>query len=207
MRAGKRIGRTGVRLAVLVALALGLDGCVSFGGGPKTDTLLSFTPTATAPAGSTITTKGSEAIIVLEPEADRRLDVQRVAVQVDSSNVAYLKKAMWVERPTRLFAGLLAETLRARSGRIVYESSDVTATGDVRLAGRLIDMGYDAQVKSVVVRYDAIREAPDGMVTSKRFESIVADVDPKAKEVGPALNRAANEVAVQVADWIASGAA
>jgi cholesterol transport system auxiliary component len=64
-------------------------------------------------------------------------------------------------------------------------------------------MGYDARRRSVVVRFDAMRWEPGGRVVSRRFEASVPDVAPEAESIAPALNRAANDVARQVADWIA----
>ena len=54
----------------------------------------------------------------------------------------------------------------------------------------------------MVVRFDALREEPGGQVTSRRFEATVPGVAPKVEAVAPALNKAANEVAQQVADWV-----
>ncbi|MGH6786240.1 MAG: ABC-type transport auxiliary lipoprotein family protein [Novosphingobium sp.] len=194
------IQRTLLVAALPLALPLVLAGCLSFGAKPP-PTLFSLTPASAAPAGATAAGTAGTALIVEEPETDRRLGVQRIPVQVDASNVAYLKDALWVERPARLFAGLLAETLRARGGRLVFEASQAEAPGAVRLGGRLIEMGYDARSQSVVVRFDAVRSA-GGAITTKRFESTVQGIAPKPEQVGPALNRAANDVAAQVAEWV-----
>jgi cholesterol transport system auxiliary component len=190
------------RLAAASALSLGLAGCISFGGGKVPDTLINLTPSATAPAGTAISGKAEDAIVVLEPETDRRLAVQRVAVAIDASNVAYVQKAMWVERPSRLFRSLLAETLRAKGTRLVFEGSEGTASGRTRLAGRLMDIGYNGPSRAVIVRYDAVLEKPGGEIATKRFEARVEGVEPDGKAIGPALNRAANDVAKQVADWV-----
>jgi cholesterol transport system auxiliary component len=188
------------RLAPL-ALLLALGGCVSLGG-KVPDTLFTLTPEKSLPTGTTITGKPAEAIVIFEPETDRRLGVQRVAVQIDGSNVAYLQQAMWVERPARLFQGLLAETIRAKTGKLVLLADDNPGTGATRISGRLLDMGYDARSMSVVVRFDALRTDGSGTVSTKRFESTIAGIAPDAVQVAPALNQASNEVAQQVADWL-----
>jgi cholesterol transport system auxiliary component len=190
------------RLAPL-ALLLALGGCVSLGG-KVPDTLFTLTPEKSLPTGTTITGKPAEAIVIFEPETDRRLGVQRVAVQIDGSNVAYLQQAMWVERPARLFQGLLAETIRAKTGKLVLLADDNPGTGATRISGRLLDMGYDARSMSVVVRFDALRTDGSGTVSTKRFESTIAGIAPDAVQVAPALNQASNEVAQQVADWLAT---
>lgn len=179
--------------------ALALSGCVSLG--PKVpDSLLNLTPEKTLEAGASASSSYSEAVLVLEPEAEQRLNVTRVPVQIDAANLAYLKKAVWVERPARLFQRLVAETIRADGGRLVVEGDP--GSGGVRLSGRLLDMGYDARSHSVVVRFDAVKERAGGAVETRRFEAVVPDVDANAKRVGVALNRAANDVAGQVAEWV-----
>jgi cholesterol transport system auxiliary component len=188
-------------LAPVLAAPLLLAGCLGLGGKtPKQ--LIGLTPARSAPAGELASAPLRDALVVLDPEADRRLDVQRVPVQVNDSTIAYLKDATWVERPSRLFRRLLAETIRAKGGRLVIESGDTGETGKAMLGGRLLDMGYDARSQSVVLRFDAMRSDVGGTVATRRFEAIVPGVAPNVEAVAPALNQAANDVAGQVADWI-----
>ena len=192
-----------VRIAIVSAAALALTGCLGLGGGKAPPSLLSLTPAKVAPAGALASGTGATAIMVMEPDTDKRLAVQRVPVQISASSVAYLTDALWVERPARLFRGLLAETLRAQSGRLVLEDDRAAPLIGTRLAGRLLDMGYNAQDMTAVVRFDAFRTGPKGEVATKRFEAVVPGVPAKPEAVGAALNRAANDVAGQVAEWMA----
>ena len=185
----------------LLALMLALSGCLSLGGKPP-PTLLTLTPAMPIPAGTVTSGDPRSAIMVMEPETDQRLAVVRVPVQIDDTNVAYIKGAAWVERPARLFRALLAETLRGKTNSLVLEDTQAAASVGVRLSGRLIDLGYDARTSSVVVRYEAIRSGPAGAVVTKRFESVVPGIAAKPELIGPALNRAANDVAGQVAAWV-----
>jgi cholesterol transport system auxiliary component len=194
--------RIGFKAALIAASIFALAGCISFGGGDPPPTLVSLTAASFAPAGSGVTGSLGAALVVSEPETDRRLAVQRIPVQIDDANIAYLKDAQWVERPARLMQSLLAETIRAKGGRLVVEDDHAEAGGGTRLAGRLLDMGYDARQRAVVVRYDAIREARGGAVATRRFETVIPNVEPTAAAVAPALNQAANQVAQQVADWV-----
>lgn len=189
-----------ILLAPLAALSL--TGCVSLSP-DLPESMLVLTPTAQAPAGSGGAASAAEAIAVLEPEAPAKLNVLRVPVQVDDSNIAYLKDALWVEKPARLFRRLVAETIRVKSGKMVVDGDEPGLAADTRLRGTLLDFGYDAQAMAVVVRFDAVRVAKDGAVETRRFESVVPGVGAEAGPVGRALNEAANEVAGQVADWVA----
>jgi cholesterol transport system auxiliary component len=190
-----------LKLVLPAAAALTLAGCISFGGKPP-PTLFSFTPESAEPAGQTTSGTSREAIVVLEPESDQRLSVNRVLVTVDPANVAYLKKAQWVARPTRLFQQLVAETLRAKTSRLVFTDAEASTSGALRLAGRLLDAGYDAQTQSVVVRYDAIRLSGANQVATRRFEAREPVAKPDPELIGPALNRVANQVAGDVAGWV-----
>jgi cholesterol transport system auxiliary component len=142
-------------------------------------------------------------IAVLALDTPAKLDVLRVPVQVSDTELAYLQEAFWVEKPARLFRHLLGETLRARSGgaALVLDGDETVALATTTLRGTLIDMGYDAPTSSVVVRYDAIRVDAQGNATTRRFEARESGVPAQARAVGAALNRAANEVAGQAADW------
>lgn len=184
-----------------IALALTLPGCVSLGKEPP-PTLFTLTPTALAPAGLSASGTAAQALAVIEPDAPQRLDVVRVPVQVDPSTVAYLKDAVWVEKPARLFGRLLAETIRAKQTRLVVEAPDTAYSAATRLSGRLSEMGYDAPTSSVIVRFDAVLRQPDGQILTRRFETTVSGVAPTAASVAPALNEAANKVAAEVAEWI-----
>ena len=188
------------------ALLLALSGCISLGGGggKPPGALLTLTADQQVPAGSTTSGTYAGAILVMEPETDQRLAVVRIPVQVDDTQVAYLVGAAWVERPARLFRALLAETLRSHTGALVIEDTQAAPNNGIRLSGRLLDMGYDARTGSVVVRFDAMRTGANGGVTIKRFESIVPGIPAEAALVGPALNKAANDVARQVAAWLVS---
>ncbi|WP_240339318.1 ABC-type transport auxiliary lipoprotein family protein [Novosphingobium sp. BW1] len=194
------------RLGGAVATAsLALAGCVSFAPDVP-DTLIRLTPEHTAPAGSVSRGKLSDAIVVLEPETERSLEALRVPVQIDPANLAYLKGAGWIEKPTRLFRALLAETIRADTDQMVLEGADYEVKGKTFIGGRLRDMGYDVQTSSVVVRYDAVRwQRGNEDLERRRFEAVVPGIAPEAEAVGPALNRAANQVAGEVAAWVKEG--
>lgn len=185
-----------------LAPALALAGCVSFGG-EVPDSLLTLTPDLTAPAGSGQSGTRENAIAVHEPEVPAEVDVLRIPVRIDNANIAYLEDASWVEKPARLFRRLLAETIRVRGNRLVIDGDDPSFFASTHLRGTLREFGYDAARGAVVVRFDAIRQNDGGSVETRRFEAIEEGILAEAGPVGDALNRAANEVAQQAADWMA----
>ena len=189
-----------MRALLPAILALPLGGCLSLGADPP-DALLTLTPTQSAPAGFATTGSAASALAVLEPSTSQRLSVTRVPVQTSDSSLAYLKDAVWVEKPARLFQNLVVETIRSKGNRLVVREEDLGARGITTLSGHLLDMGYDVATAGVVVRYDGVLQRPDGQVQTRRFEARVPAA-AEAAEVGPALNQAANQVASEVADWV-----
>ena len=188
------------RVLAGLAPALLLGGCLSFG--PDTpDSLLTLTPTATAPAGNA---GGSteQALVMQEFEAAPALDNTRVPVQVDDTSIAYLEDAVWVEKPARQLRRLIAETIRTRTGRLVIDGDDPGVLAENRLTGTLRQFGYDVRSQSVVVVFDAVRPGQGNAVQTRRFEVRVPGVTADVASVGPALNQAANDVAGQVAAWV-----
>ena len=205
--ATSNLARRALRRAAPALLALGLAGCISLGG-PPPESLLTLSPTTPAPAGSgAAATPNRPVIAVLELDAPAKLDVLRVPVAVTDTELAYLQDAFWVEKPARLFRHLLGETLRAKSGdaALVLDGDETVALATTSLRGTLIDMGYDVPSGAAVVRFDAIRVDREGNATTRRFEARESGVPAEARAVGAALNRAANTVAADVAEWVVAG--
>ena len=75
------------------------------------------------------------------------------------------------------------------------------------VSGELHSFGYDAATGQAVVRFDgALSTAGGTRVETRRFEA-TAPSDGTAQTIGPGLNRAANEVSYEVANWIGSRSA
>ncbi|MES2699881.1 MAG: ABC-type transport auxiliary lipoprotein family protein [Pseudomonadota bacterium] len=182
--------------------ALALTGCISLGGGDPPEQLLTLTASAMAPAGAVQNGTMSNALAVTEPSVPQQLNVPRVPVRVNGTSLAYLKDAVWVERPARLFQNVLSETIRARGTRLVVGGGELDYAAQTQLGGELAAMDYDATAQAVVVRYDAVLRMPGGEIRTRRFENRVTGVLPDALSVAPALNQAANAVAAEVADWV-----
>jgi cholesterol transport system auxiliary component len=183
------------------ALALTLGACVSFGG-KAPPSLLVLTAANSVANGTAKSGAAGDALIVLLPEASRKLDSNRVPVQIDDSSIAYLKDAVWADKPSRLMQSLLMETIAAKTGRLVLNETDAGGKATQYLSGSLLEFGVDASASEAVVVYDAVRLVRGQTVEKKRFE---ARRPLSAVEPGPtgiALNAAANDVAVQVSDWI-----
>lgn len=191
-----------VRAIPVAALAVALAGCVNLGSAKPPAQLFTLQAASPAPGDYAASARPADALLVLEPEVDRVLAAPRIAAVVDDSRVAYLKGGQWVERPSRQFAALLAEVLRARGHRLVLREGDAMPATGPRLSGHLLALGYDARLPGAVVRFDALRRGADGKLATRRFEAVERGVKPDARAVAEALGRLANTVAGDVADWL-----
>lgn len=189
------------RTTLLATATLMLGACVSFGG-KAPPSMLVLTADNNVANGTSKSGGSGDAMIVLLPEAPRKLDNNRVPVQVDDSSIAYIKDAVWADKPTRLMQMLLMETISAKSNRLVLNETDAGGKAQFYLSGSLLEFGVDASALEAVVVYDAVKINRGKDVEKKRFESRKPVTAVDAVEAGRALNAAANDVAVQVSDWI-----
>jgi len=187
-----------------IALALAVSGCAGLlGGGGKPPPYL-FTLTADAPdPGTVVRSAGAgQAVTIAVPVVPKELNSVRVPVQVSPTVVQYVPSLQWVDTPDHLFKNLVAETVRRTTRRVVLDAGETTLDPGVVVTGQLQRFGYDAQTGQAVVEYDAaLSTAGSTQVQTRRFTA-TAPADGTSTTVGPALNRAANEVAHQVAQWI-----
>src|SRR3546814_13245146 len=88
----------------------------------------------------------------------------------------------------------MADTITARTGRVVLSSAQSRIDPGSRLAGELRDFGVDAATHEAVVIYDGalIRDGGDA-IEKQRFEARVPVAAIDANSVGIALNQAANQ--------------
>ena len=185
-------------LAPLAALALA--GC--FGGAKVPPVLLTLSPESAATTQLARAASAGEAVTIDVPVTAKELKSVRVPVQAGPTSVAYIKDLQWVDTPDRLFQQLLAETVTRTTGRVVLDPRQVSLDPGLHVSGVLQRFGYDAAEGNVVVIYDgALSTAGGTRVETRRFESRMP-ADGTAPTVGPALNRAANQVAIEAAKWI-----
>lgn len=184
-------------------LAAPLAACVNFGAKPP-EKLLSLTSQAQLQAGAARTAQTGRSLIVAFPQTSRLLDTNRIPVQTDDVSFAYVKGGQWADQPGRLFQHLLAETLAAKTDRMILDPAQFSGEPGTRLEGELLQFAIDARTRQAVVTYDAtLLDAGGTQVTKRRFSATQPVGAIKAEEAGRALNEAANAVATQVAAWIA----
>lgn len=190
------------RSLVILVAALPLAGCISFGAEPP-PSLMTLTATNAVAVGEARSVREEDAITVMIPSVPQALLTPRVPVQTGPTAIAYLKDAQWVEAPNRLFRTLLAETIMARTGKMVPDARNFSISADSRLSGRLVNFGMDAPSRTAVVTYDAtlVRKGAT-TVENRRFEAKADLASEEPATVAAALNQAANQVAAEVADWV-----
>jgi cholesterol transport system auxiliary component len=195
-----------LRLALPIALALAASACSLgglLGGGKVPPTLLTLTPQAALQGDMARSAGAGQALTIAVPIVPKELRTVRVPVQVSYMEVAYVEDLQWVDTPDRLFQALLSETVRRTTGRVVLDPNQTTLDPGVTVTGQLHRFGYDAAEQAVIVRFDAARSTAGGTaVETRRFEAKVPSA-ADAPNVGAALNQAANQVALEAANWVA----
>jgi len=201
--------RLPARILASVALALSIGGCsvssLLGGGGKPPSTLLTLTSEAPATGEFTRAAPAGQAVTINTPVMSKELRTVRIPVQATPTDVQYVPEAQWVDTPDRLFASLLAETIRRTTNRVVLDPAVTGLDPGLLVSGQLHSFGYDVASGQVVVRFDATLSTAGGTrVENRRFEATAPSAGT-AQDIGPALNRAANQVANEVAAWINTG--
>lgn len=187
-------------LAALLS-ACSLGGLLG-GGGKPPPALLTLSAETPSPGEFARAAAAGQAVTVGTPVISKELRTVRIPVQLTPTDVQYVTNAQWVDTPDRLFKALLAETIRRTTNRVVLDSGQVALDPGLLVSGELHRFGFDAATGMAVVRFDGALSTSGGTrVESRRFEASVPS-DGSAASIGPALNRAANEVAIEVARWI-----
>jgi cholesterol transport system auxiliary component len=194
--------KTGTALGLALAVsACSLGGMLGGGGKPPT-TLVTLTPEAAEPASIARAAGAGQAVTIATPTVERELGTVRVPVQVTPTDVQYVSNLQLVDTPAHLFGNLVAETVRRTTNRVVLDPGQTTLDPGLLVTGELQRFGYDAANGQVVVTYDAALSTAGGSQVQTRRFTATAPADGTGPSVGPALNRAANQVALDVAKWI-----
>jgi cholesterol transport system auxiliary component len=193
------------RLAPIV-LAATLGGCSissMLGGGGKPPVVLqTLTPEAPDPGPIMRSAGAGQAVTIGVPAIPKELRTTRVPVQLTPTDVQYVTNLDWVDTPDRLFQALVAETVRRTTNRVVLDTGQTALDPGQLVSGELQRFGYDSSSGQVVVVYDAMLSTAGGNQVQTRRFAATAPADGSGPSVGAALNRAANQVALDVAKWI-----
>jgi cholesterol transport system auxiliary component len=186
---------------LVIGAFLALGGCLSFGGkAPKT--LMTLTTSATVPTETVRQASSENTILILTPTASAAVATVRIPVYDGATMLSYVADGAWNEPPARAIQRLLSETVTARTTKIVLDPRQFGANPAMRLSGQLQRFGIDPNNMQAVVVLDAQLSRDAGKVETRRFEAKAPLGKIDAPQSGAALNRAANDLAAQVADWV-----
>ncbi len=193
------------KLFLMSATALAVSGCSLGLSSAPPPFLLTLTPDARPEANAGILVQGDDRLTITTPLVPQSIATTRLPVAQGQTALAFIKNAVWVEPPARLFQRLLAETVRQRTGRIVLDPRQFSMEPGATLSGQLLRFDIDERGAEAVVIYDAtISGERDRPVRTRRFEARVPAGSIDAKSAGRALNKASNQIANDVADWLKS---
>jgi cholesterol transport system auxiliary component len=186
----------------IIAAALPLSACISFGAKPPPSLLTLTSAAAPAPNEGRVV-NAAQAIAIGVPAVPQAIATTRVPVSVDSTAIAYVENAVWVEAPARLFQRLLTETIAVKTGKTVLDPKQSALIPAMQLSGQLLRFGIDETSSDAVIVYDAVLTRDAGKtVMTRRFEARSKAATITAKPVGEALNLAANQIAGEIATWV-----
>jgi len=180
-----------------------LGGCVRFGAKPPAALMTIQSAAKVAPG--TVAEASQGVVTIIEPDVPKALMTVRVAVHTGDNSFAYIPKAYWVDTPRNLFRAVLAETVAARNGVLVLDSGQFSAAAGKRVTGDLVEFGVDARSRQAIVTFDAAVMDKSSVTTKRRFTASAPVGAITAEGAAPAIQDAANQVAVQVADWLKTG--
>lgn len=195
--------RVAKAFAISAVATAALSACVSLGSEAPVS-LLTLSADNSVAAGTSKSGAAKDALVVLAPEVPRKLDTNRVPVQIDAGNVAYLKDSVWTDKPAILMQQLLAETLSAKNGTLILSEVETAGKAERYLSGQLVEFGIDEGTMEAVVVLDAVHIRKGGAIDKRRFEAREAVSEIKPRPAGEALNTAANKLAGEVATWLSS---
>ena len=193
----------------VIAFAGVLAACgplVQIGGNAKAPVSLLALRATAVPLTTATTTDPNATVLVLVPAVPGLLQTLRIPVLTSDTTVEYLTGATWAEQPNREFQHVLADTIAAK-GIPVLDPRQSTAASGRTLSGTLIDFSLDVRNPAsaiVRVRFDAaltgVGKTPFAL---RRFDATAPVASQNPTDVAIALNTAANQVANDVAAWVA----
>lgn len=193
------------KYVTIAALALPLGACISIGGaGEAPSQLLTMTSVSQSETGTVFKNDNGQSLVIMTPRTNRVTDNVRVPVYMGDSAIAYVKEAVWVEKPASLLQTMFSDTMSARNILVLNPVQAAGGENVTYLTGDLSMFGYDEYANNVVVRYDAVLKSKDGTVVKKRFKSRESVSVVEARPVAAALNDASNNLSKDLADWVVS---
>lgn len=148
--------------------------------------------------------KADATLMIAQPTVPGALQTLRVPVTTADTELQYLKDGSWIEQPAKLFQRLLIDVVAAKAGVIALDGRNPDISPQRKLTGQLLEFGLDVRSAPVVrVRYDAALTSNTGKLLAVRSFTASQPVGAQTpSEVAATLNRAANSVAGDVAEWV-----
>lgn len=190
-------------VAATILATAALSACVSLGSEPPAS-MLTLAADVSVTAGASKSGQAKDALVVLIPEVPRKLDTNRVPVQINAGNIAYLKDSVWADKPAILLQQLLAETLAAKNGTLILSEVETAGRAENYLSGQLVEFGIDEGGMEVVAIFDAVRIRKGSPIEKRRFVAREGLSKIEPAQAGEALNVAANRLAGEIAGWLAA---
>lgn len=197
------------RMAVLAAtaMALGLSGCISLLPESEPSTLYRLNPTINE-AGVTM---DGQTIKVDRPSAPRALSGDRLAIEFQGGQIAYLAGVNWISPAPDLVQSLMIDTIdRSVEGLTASRPDDGVNTGySIRSELRHFEAVYDngsgsAPLVKVALRVRVVDESTRELLGVRTVDGTARADSNNQRAIVAAFNIAASEAAAELAAWASS---
>ncbi len=148
------------------------------------------------------------AIRVEDFDAPAELALDRIVVRRGAQEVLYAKGARWTDKPARLMRNLVTDYLKASSTSIVASPTQIDVPILYRLSGRLSAFQIRVDGTPIAsVRFEALlNNTRNRTPIAKLFSAEVEATSDSPSAMAAAINTASNQVASDVAGWVAQSA-
>jgi ABC-type uncharacterized transport system auxiliary subunit len=138
-------------------------------------------------------------------DAPQELSNDRMVIRAGAQEIQYLKDMRWTEKPARLLRPLFAEHLKTHMpNAILLSPTQLEPAPTYRLSGRVTAFQVQRDTGKALVRVEMLltsAKTKTAIINSFKAE---AEADVRSPvDMARGLNTAANQVAENIANWVA----
>jgi cholesterol transport system auxiliary component len=139
-------------------------------------------------------------------EAPQELSNDRMVIRAGAQEIQYLKDMRWTEKPGRLLRPLFAEHLKAHlPNAILLSPTQLEPAPNYRLSGRVTAFQVQRDSGKAQVSVEMLlTSAKTRTALAKSFTAEAGADVLSSSDMARGLNIAANSVAQDIANWVAS---
>lgn len=192
------------KLTIIVLITALLSAC-SFGP-VKTKPVSLYAMKASKDLKITVSSKSKATLLVNNVAADPGYQTANIAYEMLAYNLRYYADHMWVSPPAQMILPIVADAIASKGYFHAVISAPFSGETSYRLDTRLIALQQEFIQPSSKVRLimqaTLVDTTTNAVVATKRFQIVIPSPDNNPYSGVIAANRAANQVAAQMASFV-----